>query len=113
VDSFLRKGDSENTGPGIGYYVTTIVMDILLGVLAAIIVAWFSRQREFRADASAAQLMGRKQPMINALARLGGVHTAELPKSMAAMGIAGGIGQLFSTHPPIEQRIAALQNSAS
>jgi heat shock protein HtpX len=85
VDSFLRKGDSENSGPGIGYYVTTIVMDILLGVLAAIIVAWFSRQREFRADASAAQLMGRKQPMINALARLGGVHTAELPKSMAAM----------------------------
>jgi heat shock protein HtpX len=112
VDSFLRKGDSENSGPGIGYYVTTIVMDILLGVLAAIIGAWFSRQREFRADASAAQLMGRKQPMINALARLGGVHTAELPKSMAAMGIAGGIGQLFSTHPPIEQRIAALQNSA-
>ena len=55
--------------------------------------------------------MGRKQPMINALARLGGVHTAELPKSMAAMGIAGGIGQLFSTHPPIEDRIAALQNS--
>jgi heat shock protein HtpX len=112
VDSFLRKGDSENSGPGIGYYVTTIVMDILLGVLAAIIVAWFSRQREFRADASAAQLMGRKQPMINALARLGGVHTAELPKSMAAMGIAGGIGQMFSTHPPIEDRIAALQNSA-
>jgi len=113
VDSFLRKNDEENTGPGMGYYITTIVMDILLGVLAAIIVAWFSRQREFRADASAAQLMGRKQPMINALARLGGVHTAELPKSMAAMGIAGGIGQLFSTHPPIEERIAALQNSAS
>ena len=87
--------------------------DILLGFVAAIIVAWFSRQREFRADSGAAQLMGRKQPMINALARLGGVHTAELPKSMAAMGIAGGIGQLFSTHPPIEERIAALQNSAS
>jgi heat shock protein HtpX len=112
VDSFLRKNDSENTGPGIGYFVTTIVMDILLGFVAAIIVAWFSRQREFRADASAAKLMGRKQPMINALARLGGVHTAELPKSMAAMGIAGGIGQLFSTHPPIEDRIAALQNNA-
>jgi heat shock protein HtpX len=87
-------------------------MDILLGFVAAMIVAWFSRQREFRADAGAAKLMGRKQPMINALARLGGVHTAELPKSMAAMGIAGGIGQLFSTHPPIEERIAALQNSA-
>ncbi|MDP1655333.1 MAG: protease HtpX [Hylemonella sp.] len=111
VDSFLRKGDSENSGPGIGYFVTTIVMDIVLGFLAAIIVAWFSRQREFRADAGAAQLMGRRQPMINALARLGGLHTAELPKSMAAMGIAGGIGQLFSTHPPIEERIAALQNA--
>ena len=111
VDSFLRKGDSENSGPGIGYWVTTIVLDIVLGFLAAIIVAWFSRQREFRADAGAAQLMGRKQPMINALARLGGMHPAELPKSVAAMGIAGGIGQLFSTHPPIEQRIAALQNA--
>ena len=111
VDSFLRRGDSENSGPGIGYFVTSIVMDIILGFLAAIIVAWFSRQREFRADAGAAQLMGRRQPMINALARLGGLHTAELPKSMAAMGIAGGIGQLFSTHPPIEQRIAALQNA--
>ncbi|MBP7414237.1 MAG: protease HtpX [Giesbergeria sp.] len=109
VDSFLRKNDSENSGPGIGYMVTTVVLDILLGFVAAIIVAWFSRQREFRADAGAAQLMGRKQPMINALARLGGVHTAELPKSMAAMGIAGGIGQLFSTHPPIEERIARLQ----
>lgn len=111
VDSFLRKGDSEHSGPGIGYFVTTIVMDIVLGFLAAIIVAWFSRQREFRADAGSAQLLGRKQPMINALARLGGMHPAELPKSMAAMGIAGGIGKLFSTHPPIEERIAALQNT--
>ena len=109
VDSFLRKGDSQNSGPGIGYWITTIVLDIVLGFLAAIIVAWFSRQREFRADAGAASLMGRKQPMINALARLGGLHTAELPKSMAALGIAGGIGQLFSTHPPIEERIARLQ----
>ena len=108
VDSFLRKGD-DRSGPGIGYYVSTIVLDILLGFLASLIVAWFSRQREFRADAGAAQLMGRRQPMINALARLGGVHTAELPKNMAAMGIAGGMGQLFSTHPPIEERIAALQ----
>jgi heat shock protein HtpX len=111
VDSFLRKGDSENTGPGIGYMITTIVMDIILGFAAAIIVAWFSRQREFRADAGAAQLMGRKQPMINALARLGGLTPGELPKSMAAMGITGGLGKLFSTHPPIEQRIAALQAS--
>ena len=111
VDSFLRKGDSESSGPGIGYYVTTIVMDILLGFVAAMIVAWFSRQREFRADAGAAQLMGRKQPMVNALARLGGMVPGELPKSMQAMGITGGIGKLFSSHPPIEERIAALQNS--
>ncbi len=111
VDSFLRKNDEENTGLGMGYWITTIVLDIVLGFAAAIVVAWFSRQREFRADAGAAQLMGRKQPMMNALARLGGLHTAELPKSVAAMGIAGGIGQLFSTHPPIEERIAALQNS--
>jgi len=111
VDSFLRKGDSENSGPGIGYMVTTIVLDIVLGFVAAIIVAWFSRQREFRADAGAAQLMGRKQPMINALARLGGLTPGELPKTMQAMGITGGLGKLFSTHPPIEERIAALQQS--
>lgn len=110
VDSFLRKGD-DRSGPGIGYMITTFVLDMVLGFVAAIIVAWFSRQREFRADAGAAQLMGRKQPMMNALARLGGMTPGELPKSVAAMGIAGGIGQLFSTHPPIEERIAALQNS--
>ena len=111
VDKVILKNN--NDGPGIGYYVTTIVMDIALGVLAAIIVAWFSRQREFRADAGAAQLMGRKQPMMNALARLGGMVPGELPKTMAAMGIAGGMGKLFSTHPPIEERIAALQNAQS
>ena len=111
VDSFLRKNDENSSGPGIGYYVTSFVLDIILGFAASMVVAWFSRHREFRADAGAAQLMGRKQPMMNALARLGGLHTAELPKSVAAFGIAGGIGQLFSTHPPIEERIAALQNS--
>jgi heat shock protein HtpX len=111
VDSFLRKGDSQSSGPGIGYMVTTIVMDIVLGFVAAIIVAWFSRQREFRADAGAANLMGRTQPMINALARLGGLTPGELPKTMQALGIAGGLGKLFSTHPPIEERIAALQKS--
>ena len=111
IDGFLRKGDSRDSGPGIGYMVTTIVLDIVLGFAAAMVVAWFSRHREFRADAGAAQLMNRKQPMINALARLGGMVPAELPKSMAAMGIAGGIGKLFSTHPPIEERIAALQNA--
>jgi len=111
VDSFLRKNDEQNSGPGMGYYITTIVLDIVLGFAAAMVVAWFSRQREFRADAGAAQLMGRKQPMVNALARLGGMAPGELPKSVAAFGIAGGIGQLFSTHPPIEERIAALQNA--
>jgi len=110
VDSFLRKNDDSHSGPGMGYYVTSIVLDIVLGFVAAMVVAWFSRQREFRADAGAAQLMGRKQPMIQALARLGGMHAGELPKSVAALGISGNIGQLFSTHPPIEERIAALQN---
>ncbi len=112
VDSFLRKGDErESSGPGIGYMVTSFVMEIVLGFLAGIIVAWFSRQREFRADAGAAWLMGRKQPMINALARLGGLEPGALPQSMAAMGIAGGLGKLFSTHPPLEERIARLQQS--
>jgi heat shock protein HtpX len=109
VDSFLRRGDSQSSGPGIGYYVTTIVLDIVLGFAAHMVVAWFSRHREFRADAGAASLMARNQPMINALARLGGMTPGELPKSVAAFGIAGGIGKLFSTHPPIEERIAALQ----
>jgi heat shock protein HtpX len=109
VDSFLRRGDDRSSGPGMGYMITTIVLDIVLGFAAAMVVAWFSRHREFRADAGAAQLMNRKQPMINALARLGGMHPGELPKSVAAFGIAGGIGKLFSTHPPIEERIAALQ----
>ncbi len=111
VDSFLRRGDSENSGPGVGYIVTTIVLDIVLGFLAAIIVAWFSRQREFRADRGSAQLLGRKQPMINALARLGGMVPGQLPQGLQAMGITSGVGKLFSTHPPIEERIAALQNA--
>ncbi|NCP39686.1 MAG: protease HtpX [Rhodoferax sp.] len=111
IDSFLNKGNERSSGPGIGYMITTLVLDIVLGFAAAIVVAWFSRQREFRADAGSAQLLGRKQPMINALARLGGMQPGELPKSVAALGIAGGMGALFSTHPPLEDRIAALQNS--
>lgn len=87
------------------------MLEIVFGVAAMVVVAWFSRQREFRADAGAARFMGRRQPMIDALARLGAMHPAELPKSMAALGIAGGIGKLFSTHPPIEERIAALQSA--
>ena len=109
VDRVILKNN--NSGHGIGYMATTFVLQMVLGVLAGMVVAWFSRQREFLADAGAAQLMGRRQPMVNALARLGGLVPAELPKSMAAMGIAGGIGKLFSTHPPIEERIARLQSN--
>ena len=111
VDSAMRKNDEENTGPGMGYYITSIVLDIVLGFVASMIVAWFSRQREFRADQGAAQLMGQKQAMINALARLGHMQAGELPKSVAAMGITSELGKLFATHPPLEDRIAALQSS--
>ncbi|HYD74962.1 protease HtpX [Ramlibacter sp.] len=110
VDGWLSRGE-QRSGPGIGYFVTTIVLDILLGFLAAIIVAWFSRQREFRADRGSAELMGRRQPMINALARLGGMVPGELPKGLQTAGITSGVGKLFSTHPPIEERIAALQQA--
>ncbi len=108
IDSAMRKGDS-NSGPGIGYMVTTFVLDLLFGFLAGMVVAWFSRHREFRADAGAGQIMGRNQPMIHALQRLGGLSSGELPKGVAALGITGGLGKLFSTHPPMEERIAALQ----
>jgi heat shock protein HtpX len=112
VDKVVLR--NTNDGPGIGYYVTTIVLDIVLGVLAAVVVAWFSRQREYRADAGAAALMGRKQPMINALARLGGLQPGELPQTVQNMGISskGGVMALLSSHPPIEDRIRALQQSA-
>jgi heat shock protein HtpX len=76
------------------------------------IVAWFSRHREFHADSGAARLMGQPNSMINALARLGQMNNQDLPnKSLATMGIAGSIGELFATHPPIEKRIAALQQA--
>ncbi|NML62408.1 protease HtpX [Massilia sp. RP-1-19] len=110
VDKVLLKGDSDR-GPGIGYMVTVFICEIIFGLLASIIVAWFSRQREFRADAGSAKLMGSPVPMQHALARLGGLQPGALPTSMAASGISGGgggWGALFSTHPPMEQRIAAL-----
>ncbi|MBI3711738.1 MAG: protease HtpX [Burkholderiales bacterium] len=112
VDSFLSR-DEDDHHQGIGYYVTVFVCEILFGIAASMIVAWFSRQREFRADAGSAQLLGNRQPMINALARLGGMEPGELPKSMAAAGISdkAGWGALFSTHPPMEERIAALQQA--
>jgi heat shock protein HtpX len=100
-------------GTGPGYFITVLVCQIVFGVLAAIIVAWFSRRREFRADAGSAQYVGSPQPMMRALARLGGLPPGELPKSLNGFGITDkpGIAQLFATHPPIEARIRALQAS--
>jgi heat shock protein HtpX len=109
VDRVILK--NERDGPGIGYLVTTVVLDLLLGVVAALIVAWFSRHREFRADAGSAELLGNKQPMIRALRNLGGLDPGELPRNVAAMGIssrAGGLLALFASHPPMAERIAAL-----
>jgi heat shock protein HtpX len=113
IDKVVLRNDRD--GPGIGYYVSTFVLDMVLGVLAAVIVAWFSRHREYRADAGSATLLGKKQPMISALARLGGLQPGELPQSVQAMGISGkpsGFMALLSSHPPIEDRIRALQQSA-
>lgn len=113
VDRVVFRNDR---GPGAGYYITTIVLDLVLGVVAAMVVAWFSRHREYRADAGSAQLLGRRQPMINALARLGGLEPGQLPKTVQAMGISGprsGLMALFSSHPPIEDRIRALQQSTT
>jgi heat shock protein HtpX len=100
-------------GTGPGYFITVMVCEIVFGVLASIIVAYFSRRREFRADSGAATFLGNPQPMINALRRLGGVEPGELPKAMNGFGIAdkAGFMALFSTHPPLEERIAALQGS--
>jgi len=98
-------------GLGMGYYVTVIVCEILFGIVASIIVAWFSRQREFRADAGSASLLGTPRAMIAALRRLGGLEHGALPQAFQAFGIAEGnafLG-LFASHPPIEQRIAALE----
>jgi heat shock protein HtpX len=110
VDRALSRNDN-SSGTGIGYFVAVLVSQIVFGIGASIIVAWFSRHREFRADAGAAKLLGTPQPMINALARLGGVQAESLPQSMAALGINDkpGFMELFSSHPPIEQRIAALR----
>src|SRR5512145_1192180 len=99
-------------GTGPGYFITVMVCQVVFSVLASIIVAYFSRRREFRADSGAAAFLGNPLPMINALKRLGGVEPGELPKAMTGFGIAdkAGIMALFSTHPPIEERIAALQS---
>jgi heat shock protein HtpX len=110
VDRVLLRNER---GLGIGYMAAVFIGEIVFGLLASIIVAWFSRQREFRADAGAAKYLGSPVPMQRALARLGGLAPGALPSSMAASGISGGgggWGALFATHPPMEQRIAALNN---
>ncbi len=112
VDRVVFKNER---GHGIAFWITTIIAEIVLGILASIIVMWFSRQREFRADAGGASLAGR-QKMIAALERLKqGSAPAELPDQLAAFGIAGGIGQglkkLFMSHPPLEERIEALRRA--
>lgn len=102
-------------GTGPGYFITMIVCQLALGILASIIVAWFSRRREFRADAGSARYLGTPQPMMRALARLGGLPPGELPKSLTGFGITdrAGIAALFATHPPIEERIRALQQGGA
>jgi heat shock protein HtpX len=108
VDKAIFKTER---GVGPGFYVTVIVCEIVFGILASIIVAWFSRQREFRADAGSAKLLNSPRPMMNALSRLGGLEPGALPQSVATSGITNrpGFMALFSSHPPIEERIAALQ----
>ncbi|NYT86585.1 protease HtpX [Pollutimonas harenae] len=108
IDQVVFKNER---GVGMGYYITVLVCELVFGVLASIIVAWFSRQREYRADAGSASLLGSREPMIRALARLGGVEAGELPKNFQASGISGGkaISAMFSSHPPIAARIHALQ----
>ncbi|MFT3850024.1 MAG: protease HtpX [Propionivibrio sp.] len=101
-------------GHGPAFFVTMIVAELVLGILASIIVMWFSRRREFRADQGGASLAGRRN-MISALERLNALHPQPLPDKMAAFGIAGGVGgglkRLFMTHPPLEERIAALKTT--
>jgi heat shock protein HtpX len=102
-------------GVGPGFFIASLVSQIVLGILASLIVAWFSRRREFRADAGSAQLLGDRRPMINALARLGNVDPGDLPQTFEAHGIAESRSKflgLFASHPPIPERIRALQASA-
>ena len=99
-------------GIGPGYYITVIVCQIVFGILASIVVFWFSRQREFRADAGSAAYLGSPRPMVAALRRLGGLEPGQLPKAFQSSGISDrpGFMSLFSSHPPIEERIAALES---
>ncbi len=110
IDRIILR--NEDDAPGMGYYISVLVLDISLGLLGSMIVAWYSRQREYRADAGSAKLLGSGRPMIQALSRLGGLESNDLPKTISAMGISGapsGALALLASHPPIEYRIKALQ----
>ena len=113
IDGYISGGRDE--GPGIGYYVIVFVLDMVFGLFASMIAMWFSRHREYRADAGGAALAG-KEKMIAALERLSQAHgESTLPKQIAAFGISGGVGhglrKLLMSHPPLEERIAALRNA--
>jgi heat shock protein HtpX len=113
VDKVVFKTER---GVGPGFMITVIICEIAFGILASLIVAWFSRQREFRADAGSAAMSGSPRSMIAALRRLGGQEAGELPQALQAFGIAEGGHKflaLFSSHPPIAQRIAALESRPS
>ena len=112
VAGMLNNNGNNNQGGGLAYFATVIVLEMVFGVLASIIVMWFSRQREYRADAGAAKLEGGPQKMIAALERLKHNHESQLEGSMMAFGIAGGAkkSELFLSHPPLEKRIAALRS---
>jgi heat shock protein HtpX len=111
VAGMLNNNGNNNQGGGLAYFATVIVLEMVFGVLASIIVMWFSRQREYRADAGAAKLEGGPNKMIAALERLKHNHESRLEGSMMAFGIAGGAAksELFLSHPPLEKRIAALR----
>jgi heat shock protein HtpX len=112
IDSALRGKDDERGGSGFGYFISVMVLQVLLGIGASMIVAWFSRKREYRADAGGAGLAG-KASMINALRRLSNNTESTLPEAVNAFGISGrgGVMALLSSHPPIEERIRALQSA--
>lgn len=109
VDRVLLKNER---GMGVGFYVTQFVCELAFGILASIIVAWFSRHREYRADAGSAKLLSSREPMLRALARLANMQAGELPQNFQAAGITGGksISSLLSSHPPLIARIRALQD---
>jgi heat shock protein HtpX len=112
VDGFI-SGNRESSAPGFGYYIIVFVLDMVFGLIASMIAMWFSRYREFRADAGGASLAGRDK-MVAALQRLAQNHEQNtLPKQIAAFGISGAVGhgmrRLLMSHPPLEERIAVLR----